>query len=98
MSLPLLKTGNANIDMLQTKWKSEIDPVLANPITTSSFLTNVSLSTGKNTINHKLGRQMQGWIITDINGIATIYRSAPMNNLTLTLTASAPVVVSLEVF
>jgi hypothetical protein len=41
---------------------------------------------------------MQGWMITDINAAAAIYRSAPLNNLTLTLNASAACIVNIGVF
>lgn len=86
------------LDQMQTKWASEINPVLANPLNNVSILKNVSLASGVNIINHKLGSVQQGWFVTDIQGIATIFRSAPFNNLTLTLTVSAPVVASIGVF
>ena len=81
-----------------TRWKSIIDPLLSNPMTNMSILPNVSLVTGVNVINHGLQQMQQGWVVTDIQGSATVYRSAPFNNLTLTLTASAPVVMSIAVF
>ena len=83
---------------LMTKWKSILDPIIANPVNNSLLLPNVSLSAGVNVINHKLGRMMQGWIISDINGVSTVYRSAAYNILTLSLTSSAPVTISLVVF
>lgn len=54
--------------------------------------------TGDNVINHLLGSTPVGWYLTDIQGAQTVYRSSPFNPLTLTLTASGPVVVSLAVF
>ena len=41
---------------------------------------------------------MQGWSIVDVNAAVTPYRSAPLNDLTLTLTVSEPCVVNIEVF
>lgn len=41
---------------------------------------------------------MQGWFLVDIQGPATIYSSAPFNNLTLTLTSNTAVTVSIGVF
>jgi hypothetical protein len=79
-------------------WASTINPVLSAPTNNSNILKGILLSNGVNIINHGLGRLMQGWIITDIDGVATIYRSAPMNSSTITLTASASVVVNIEVF
>jgi hypothetical protein len=85
-------------DQMETRWKSSLDPVLANPLNSMSVLKDISLTTGVNVINHKLQQTLQGWIITDINGAAQIYRSAPLNNLTLTLTSDANVVISLAVY
>lgn len=84
--------------MLQTRWKAEIDPLLKNPYLAGIILHDVVLGTGSNTVNHRLGRKQQGWVVTDRDGVATIYRSAPFNALTLTLTSSAAVIVSLYVF
>lgn len=98
MALPLQQTDNKDLSLLQTKWKSQIDPVLANPATDMSILKDVKLVSGVNVINHLLGKTQQGWIITDIQAAATIYRSAPFNNLTLTLTSSANTTVNIGVF
>lgn len=94
MSLPL-KLG---WDLAQTRWSSILSPIVDNPMNNGLLLTGVKLISGVTVVNHLLGRQMQGWIITDINAAATIYRSAPFNNLTLTLTSNAAVTLNLEVF
>lgn len=94
MSLPLQLT----LPLMQTQWASYLNPLLANPLSQGVFLPNVQLATGVNVINHLLGRKMQGWLITDINAAVTVFRSAALNNLTLTLTASGPAVVSLYGF
>lgn len=86
------------IEQMQQKWKSQLDPLIVNPMNNANLLKNISLVTGVNVINHLLGRQMQGWFIADIQGAAQIYRSAPFNNLTLTLTSDADVTISLGVF
>jgi hypothetical protein len=83
---------------MQTRWASLIEPVLSQPFNNGVLLQEVELSTGTNKINHKLGRKPQGWVVVDQNAAATVYRSAPFNALTLTLTASAGVTVSLHVF
>ena len=62
------------------------------------YLEGVNLINGVTQIDSKLGRMMQGWMITDINGAATIYRSQPLNSKTLTLTSNAAVTVNLYVF
>lgn len=98
MSLPLIKGGDQTMQLVQTKWKSEIDPVLNNPLTNPVILKDVSLINGVTVVNHRLGRTMQGWIVSDLNAAAQIYRSQPFNNLTITLTSSAACVVNLVVF
>lgn len=98
MALPIFRDENRNLQMMQTQWASQIDPMIANPANKMSILKNIVLASGNNVINHLLGRTQQGWIITDIQGAATVYRSAPFNALTLTLNSSAPVTVSVGVF
>lgn len=94
MLLPI----NLILSQMQTRWKALIDPVLSNPVTNPTILTGVKLVVGTNVVNHLLGQLQQGWFITDINAAASIYRSAPFNNLTLTLHSSAVATISLVVF
>lgn len=85
-------------DSITTRWKALLDPLLANPINGVQILENIQLAMGSNSVNHLLGKKMQGWFIVDINAAATIYRSAPFNDLILTLTSSAAVTVNIGVF
>lgn len=85
-------------NLMITKWASILNPVLANPTTNMSILQGVKLVIGDNKINHLLGQTQQGWIITDIDGAATIYRSAPFNGTTLVLNSTAAVTVNIGVF
>jgi len=94
MQLPLKLT----MDLMQTRWKSLLDPILENPINSISIIDNVALVTGNNVINHRLGRKQQGWLILDIDAASTIYRSADFNDKTLTLNASAAATIKLGVF
>lgn len=89
------------LDQMATTWASAIEPVLNNPPNVSSLLKNVSLVAGYNTISHRLGRKLEGWILTRLRASATIYDDQDNNpnpQLTLILIASAPVVVDLELF
>lgn len=81
-----------------TKWKSQIDPILVNPLTAIHFLPNLSLISGVNNIAHGLSRTPIGWVITDVNAAITIYRSAPFNSSTLQLTTSGVATVTIGVF
>lgn len=97
MSLPILHTDDKDISLLQTNWSAQINPVITNPANLSLQIS-ADLIVGVNVINHGLGRMQQGWVITDINSVCTIYRSQPFNALTLTLVSSAVATVSLGVF
>lgn len=85
------------LELMQESWKGQLDPLLKLPPNQGLFLT-VTLASGDNVINTKLARVQQGWIVTDQNAAALIYRSAPFNDKTLTLNASAAVTISLWVF
>lgn len=96
--LPLIKIGDPAVQQMETLWKSALDPVLANLLLQGNLISNITLNNGVTVINHKLGRMQLGWFLTDNTGIATIYRSQPFNNLTLTLTSNASEVVSIWCF
>lgn len=87
--------------MMQNTWAQTLDPIISNPTTNPVILKNISLVTGPNAVNHRLGRKLQGWSLSRIRAAATVYDtqdSNPTPQLTLTLTASAPVVVDLVVW
>ncbi len=86
------------LDMMQTKWASQLNPVLSIPMLSGLMLQNVVLKSGDNVINHLLGRMQQGTIITDQTAASSIYRSKPFNSTTLTLNSSAACQVNLWVF
>lgn len=75
-----------------------MQPIISKPQAQANILSQVVLVPGANVINHLLGRKLQGWQIVDIDGVASLYRSQPNNDLTLTLTSSAAVTVGILVF
>jgi len=77
---------------------STLNPIIANPTLSGHALLSITLKTGTNTVNHGLGRLMQGFYITDVDAAVVPYRSQPMNASTLTLTCSAPVTINLWVY
>lgn len=87
-----------NLDLMQTQWATQLNPLLKNQLTQGILLTNIPIINGVTVINHLLSRNQIGYIITDINAAASIYRSAPLNDKTLTLTSNAAAVISLWVF
>lgn len=96
--LPQFQTNDRDFQLMQSTWATQINPIIAQPINNGFVLKNISLINGATVVNHLLGRNLQGWFLVDVNGAATIYRSAPKNNLTLTLTSSAAVTADIFVF
>jgi hypothetical protein len=98
MALNIYQSPDQTLMLMQKQWASQLNPLLANIFPQGSLLTNVKLINGASTFNHYLGSQMTGWVLADQNAAASIYRSAPLNSQTLTLTSNAVVTVSLWVF
>lgn len=101
MSLPSFNTKIQELSLMQSAWASLLDPILDQELSKASLLKNVSLAPGSNTINHKLGRKLQGWIITRQRASGAFYdlqESNQMPDLTLVLNSSATVVVDILVF
>lgn len=98
MSLAIFNTNNKDLSLLQTSWAQVLNPVIENPLSQSILLPGIKLKNGTTVINHKLGRQMQGWMVADNNLNCQIWRSAPLNDLTLSLTCTADATVNLVVF
>lgn len=99
MQLPIFQTSDQTLSLMETKWASILNPVLSLPLNDKpSYLTNITLASGNNVINHLLGATPQGWILTDVNAAVSIYRNAAFNSTTLTLNSSGAAIVSLIVF
>lgn len=101
MQLPKFGTTDQALNLLQTRWAQSLNPVISLPMLQQNTLTSVSLVTGSNTINHLLGRKLQGWIIVRQRAAASIYDTQDANTmpeLTLQLTTDADVVVDVVVF
>lgn len=99
--LPIFNTAIRELSMLQTQWKSQLDPVIADPSNNSIILKNISLVIGTNTINTRLGRTLQGWKIVRQRSPGAIYDNQDTNqtpNLTLILISDAIVSIDLEIF
>lgn len=97
MSLP----QRLPLPLMQTQWASQIEPVLNAPIVNGILLQNQVLTSGTNSINHKLGRKLIGWVPVRVRASATLFDTQDSNQtpqLTLQLTASADVVVDIWVF
>ena len=98
MALPIFQSDNATLTLLQTKWASEINPLLAKPQNQGLIIPGVVLAIGSNLINHRLGRKLQGWSIVRKRAAAEIYDTQDTNvtpDLTLRLVSDAVVTVDI---
>lgn len=96
--MSLLPQG-LTLPQLSTKWASILNVLLANPQLNRSVLQNQVLASGRNVVNHKLGRPLQGWNTSRIRASATFYDAQDSNltpDLTLVIFSSAPVTVDIE--
>lgn len=101
MALPIYKSEDKDLMLMQTAWASQLNPVVNQPQSSGVLLKQVSLVAGDNTIDHRLGRNLQGWQLVRVRAAATIYDKQDTNQLqsrTLILNSSAPVVVDIFVF
>lgn len=100
MSLPIFQTDSKDLSLLQTGWAQQLNPVINNPISQGILINNVKLNVGNNTINHRLSRKLQGYIVIGMRGAFTqIYQTASLTpQLTLVLNSSAVATVDLYVF
>lgn len=96
--MPQQLSSSLPLAQMQSTWSGTLNPYLLNPLNNVFVIKNISLINGATIINHLLGQMQQGWFIVDINGSASIYRSQPFNDKTLTLTSNAAVTVNIGVF
>lgn len=84
-----------------TKWSSQLNPVLANPILQGQLLPELVVKSGNNTINHGLGRALVGYIVVGNSAAVTFYDKQATNqrpDLTLILVASGAATINIYVF
>lgn len=93
-----LMTDSRELNQVQNNVANAINPLLNNPILNGNFLNGVQLFTGGNVLSHGLGRTQQGWFLTDILGLAEVYRTGSFNSTTFELVSDADVVVNIYVF
>lgn len=92
---------NLTWPMAQTQWPQQIDPVISNPLVNGRLIAAQKLINGTTSINHGLGRKLQGWFLVDLDtGLTAMpYRTASVTpELTFNLVSNAACIVSLWVF
>lgn len=101
MALPLFKDSSQPFQLLQLKWSSILNPLIAQPLSQALILPHLIIMTGSNIINHRLGRVLQGYLVILNQENATFYddqENNQMPDLTLNLISSADTIISLMVF
>lgn len=101
MSLPFFDSDDVGLKQLQTAWAKILNPVIDNPAANPVYLKSVVLTSGANTIDHKLGRRLQGWIVVRQRGVSILYDTQdvnPLPNKTLQIMASSGVTVDLLLY
>ena len=101
MAYTKLNTQDELQNRIQDNTKKAVASVSSNPIVQGSILSGVSLKSGDNTVDHKLGKKLTGWFIVSIRGAATIYDKQDSNaqpSQTLVLNSSTAVSVDIFVF
>lgn len=95
-----VQTKDRELNQLQSNLANALNYPLTNPLLFGAQIRDIALKTGSNTINHGLGRKLQGWILIGINAAITLYDMQLVNpsDQTLILVASGPAIANLYVF
>lgn len=97
-----LNTADQMLNRIQDNVRASVNPMTTVPLNSGLILSSVSLVSGANSINHTLGRVLQGWFPVRIRNVAsTFYDTQDSNStpaLTLNLNSSVAVVADLFVF
>jgi len=89
------------VSKFQENVSSVFEEIGNKAILNGNLLKNIALTTGANEVSHKLGRDLQGYIIVRKRANSIIWDSQDSNklkNLTLILNCSADVVVDIWCF
>lgn len=98
--MPALRKINCkdlDLERVQDNISTAYDSAVSNPLLNGSFLTDIALSVGDNTVSHKLFRIPVGYLIVLKNANSDIY-NGEMNDRFLILNASVAVTVSIYIF
>jgi len=95
-------TADKDINQLQQYTEEAFEQIFGSDIIDGVLLKNIELDSSKtNTVNHKLDRDILGWIIIRQRGAASIFDSQDTNvftKKTLALETNADVTVDIWIF
>jgi hypothetical protein len=100
-TVPNIQSSDQAANLQQSYTSTAISNLGSSPIVDGSILPSIALKSGSNSVSHKLGRKLNGWLIVRQRAAATVYDNQDNNQTpaqTLTLQASADVTVDLYVF
>lgn len=100
-TIPQIQISDQVINRQTQTIVQHLNLLFKNPMTNGVYLTEVSLLTGNNTINHTLDRTLQGWFVVRLRAqavVSDLQDTNPNPEKTLILEASSNVVVDLFVF
>lgn len=98
---PVTNTQDQDLSKVQRDLVRVLNPIFNTQILGGNLLTNQTLVSGLNSINHGLGRNLNGWFPVRIRSAATFFDSQDANktpNLTLALNSSANCIADIYVF
>ncbi len=96
--MPQLST-KLDWELANPKWAATLNPILALPILSGNKIDNIVLLQGvPKVVNHLLQRMPQGFILLDNTSNSSIWRTAPFNDLTMTLESTFDNTISIWVF
>lgn len=97
--IPLLQFGDYKIDQIQRNIVLLLNKITDNPFLDGVLLKDVAISTSTTSIEHKLGRQYAGYLITKLNANSVVYiGDTTEQELYIKLRASAACTVDVWVF
>jgi hypothetical protein len=71
---------NEEVTRLQTHIKTTINPLLELPISDGVLLKDLSIATSDTLIDHRLGRQYEGFIVTRLKTNSVVFESPTTNS------------------
>jgi len=74
-----IHSENAEVTRLQSHIKTTLSPLLELPISDGILIKDLSIETSDTRVNHGLGREYEGFIVTKLQSNAVIYESSTSN-------------------
>lgn len=99
--IPTIQSENRDVNQLQQFIQQGLTPLLMNPYLNGRLIEKVNLVSGSNSVNHGLGRKLQGWVIVRKRSDAAIFDTQDVNPIpdkTLDLQSDVDVSINLYVF